>query len=138
MQLKSKSAATAPKNAAGDKLWSRYDWCQQQFRKACHSDGWHHDAVENKIRAKLVAAKWEAAGRPAIDVLRLSGAVEAITLCPDDHARIKSLFGARIARRDELCTLLGKEDGEGWDAFYVRNTARARVPFMAQCVESLT
>ena len=137
MQLKNKSAS-APANAAGDSLWSRYDWCRQQFRKACHSDGWHHDRAEEKIRAKLIAAQWEAAGRPAVDVFRLAGAIDGITLSPDDLARIESLYGARIARRDELCTLLGKEAKEGWDAFYARHTVHARLPFLAQCVESLT
>lgn len=136
MKLKNKSAS-APANAAGDSLWSRYDWCRRQFRRACHSDAWHHDRAEEKIRGKLIAAQWEAAGRPAVDALSLSGAVEGIALCPDDLERIESLYGARIARRDELCTLLGKEAKEGWDAFYVRHTSAGSMPFLARCVESL-
>lgn len=137
MLLKNKGAS-APKNAVEDTLWSRYDWCREQFRKACHGDSWHHDRAEAKVRAKLLAAKWEAAGRPNLDVLRLSGAVDGIVLSPGDLQRIESLYGARIARRDELCTLLGKEDKEGWDAFYARQTVHARLPFLAQCLESLT
>lgn len=117
------------KLSARDQTWRHYSEVIERFRKLCRGDAALFEQADCRIKAKLVTAKWEAAGRPQItDALSLAKQMSTAVLDIEDERQVDALYRAKLAFRDRLAAVLGKADLEGWDAFYERCSTCAKVP----------
>lgn len=132
---KGEQPAPSPQDSARNQTWTHACGIMDSFRNMCHGDATLRTQAETKIRAKRVAEQWDARGKPAVDVFRLAGAVDAIVLDAEDQKQIDALYAAKIAFRDRLAASLGKLPTETWDAFHSRHAKSSRVLHVAKMFE---
>jgi hypothetical protein len=99
-----------------------------KFRRLCHSDKVLFQQAEDKIKGKRVAEAYQRHPNGAIDPFSLAKAMTDYVLDLEDERQVDKLYRAKLAFRDRICVVLGKDPDEKWDAFCGRHNTNAKIP----------